>query len=193
MLNNNNPAFKSSKWSKVVGCEKSAYNLRLFVRLLVFLQHETPKTMKINVNGNEVEAYALIMKKENALEILRGEKTIEIRVDSPKYVKMFTDQEQVERNRKAEAEGRDEWESPLRKDIGFVHFYNYAGTWSLDCEIDEIGTASLIKDDIDFLNEEYGFHDFDDQWQEFEGKPEEEIPFFFYLHIAAIVGHRGLE
>ena len=26
--------------------------------------------MKINVNGNEVEAYALIMKKENALEIL---------------------------------------------------------------------------------------------------------------------------
>ncbi len=59
--------------------------------------------MKINVNGNEVEAYALIMKKENALEILRGEKTLEIRVDSPRYVKMFTDQEQVERNRKAEA------------------------------------------------------------------------------------------
>ena len=149
--------------------------------------------MKINVNGNEVEAYALIMKRENALEILRGEKTIEIRVDSPRYVKMFTDQEQVERNRKAEAEGRDEWESPLRKDIGFVHFYNYAGTCSLDCEIDEIGTASLIKDDIDFLNEEYGFHDFDNEWQQYEGKPEEEIPFFFYIHIAAIVGHQGLE
>ena len=147
--------------------------------------------MKINVNGNEVEAYALIMKKENALEILRGTKTIEIRSANTKYEKMFTDQEQLAKNREAAKEGSDEWQVPIRKDIGFVHFYNYANTWALDCEIDEIGTASLTKEDIE--NQEFGFHDFDDQWQEFEGKPEEEIPFFFYLHIAAIVGHRGLE
>ncbi|MBQ8958643.1 MAG: hypothetical protein IJ057_09140 [Bacteroidales bacterium] len=39
--------------------------------------------MKININGNEVEAYALIMRKENALEILRGTKTVELRAESP--------------------------------------------------------------------------------------------------------------
>ncbi len=149
--------------------------------------------MKINVNGNEVEAYALIMKKENALEILHGKKTVEIRLESPKYLKMFTDQAKVERNRKARAEGRDEWQVPIRNDIGFVHFYNYANTWALDCEIDEIGTVSPIKEDAEFLAQEFGCHEFDDAWQEYEGKPDEEIPFYFYLHINAIAGHRGLE
>lgn len=149
--------------------------------------------MKISINGNEVEAYALIMRKENALEILHGKKTIELRAESPKYVKMFSNQEQVARNRKAEAEGRDEWESPLRKDVGYVHFYNYNNTWSLDCEIDELGTVSPIKEDAEFLAQEFGCHEFDDAWQEYEGKPDEEIPFYFYLHINGIVGHRGLE
>lgn len=149
--------------------------------------------MKINVNGNEVEAYALIMKKENALEILNGTKTLEIRVDNSKYERMFTDPKKVAENRQAEAEGRDEWRSPLRTDVAYVHFYNYANTWALDCEIDDIGTAFLTKEDIGFLNREYGFHDYDNEWQEYIGRPEDEIPFFFYLHIAAIVGHRGLE
>lgn len=149
--------------------------------------------MKINVNGNEVEAYALIMKKENALEILHGKKSVEIREASSKYEKMFTDQEQLAKNREAAEEGRDEWQVPIRNDIGFVHFYNYANTWALDCEIDEIGTASLTREDVESLREDFGFHDLDNEWQEFEGKPIEEVPFFFYLHISAIVGHRGLE
>lgn len=149
--------------------------------------------MKIQVNGHEEEAYALIMRKENALEILHGSKTVEIRAFNSKYEKLFTDQEQMKRNRQAEAEGRDEWQVPVRSDVAFVHFYNYNNTWSLDCEIDEIGTASMTKEDVEFLNQEFGFHDLDNDWQEFDGRPDEEIPFFFYIHIVAVVGHRGLE
>lgn len=149
--------------------------------------------MKINVNGNEVEAYALIMKKENALEILRGAKTIEIRSANTKYEKMFTDQEQLAKNREAAKEGRDDWQVPIRNDIGFVHFYNYANTWALDCEIDEIGTVSPVKEDAEFLAQEFGCHEFDGAWQEYEGKPEEEIPFYFYLHITSVVSQRGLQ
>lgn len=161
---------------------------------LLPLRHETRNEMRINVNGNEVEAYDLIMKKENALEILRGEKTIEFRSDGLSYRRMFTDKEQLERNKQAEKDGRgDDWQVPVRSDVGFVHFRNYNNTWSLDCEIDEIGTVSPVKEDAEFLAQEFGCHEFDDAWQEYEGKPEEEIPFYFYLHIAAIVGHRGLQ
>lgn len=149
--------------------------------------------MKITVDGQKEEAYALIMRKENALEILHGTKTVEIREANSKYEKMFTDQDRLEKNRQAEAEGRDEWQVPVRTDVAFVHFYNYNNSWSLDCEIDEIGTASLTKEDVDFLNQEFGFHELDNEWQEFEGKPDDEIPFFFYLHIKGIVAHRGLE
>lgn len=149
--------------------------------------------MKINVNGQQEEAYALIMKKENALEILHGEKNLEIRVASSKYEKLFTDYKQLAKNKRAAAEGSGDWQVPIRNDIAFVHFYNYANSWTLDCEIDEIGTASMTKEDVDFLNQEFGFHDFDNEWQQYEGRSEEEIPFFFYIHIASIVGQRGLE
>ena len=149
--------------------------------------------MKITVDGQKEEAYALIMRKENALEILHGTKTVEIREANSKYEKMFTDQDRLEKNRQAEAEGRDEWQVPVRTDVAFVHFYNYNNSWSLDCEIDEIGTASLTEEDVDFLNQEFGFHELDNEWQEFVGKPDDEIPFFFYLNIKGIVAHRGLD
>ena len=36
--------------------------------------------MKIDYNGQEIEAYSLIMTKENALDILNGKKSIETRM-----------------------------------------------------------------------------------------------------------------
>lgn len=148
--------------------------------------------MRINVNGQQEEAYDLIMKKENAMEILNGAKTIEIRQGSPHFEKMFTDYEQLAKNKQSASEGRDEWQVPIRNDIAFLHFRNYISSWSLDCEIDEIGTVTPTKEDAEFLAQEFGCHEFDDAWQEYEGKPDEEIPYYFYIHIAAIVGHHGL-
>ena len=151
-------------------------------------------TMKIQVNGHEEEAYALIMRKEHALEILRGEKILEIRWYSEKYWGMFIDKGVLEANRKARAEGRtDDIKPPYRTDIHYVHFYNYNNTWSLDCEIDGIGRAFLTREDIEYLNDRYDFHDYDNEWQQYEGMREDETPLFFYLHIASVVGHRGLE
>ena len=46
--------------------------------------------MTIKYKDQEIEAYPLIMRKEKALDILRGKKTIEIRKFSGKYEKMFT-------------------------------------------------------------------------------------------------------
>ena len=47
--------------------------------------------MTIEVNGKPVEAYHLIMKKENALDILKGKKKVEIRAFSEKYNYLFID------------------------------------------------------------------------------------------------------
>lgn len=43
--------------------------------------------MKISYNGQEIEAYSLVMTKENALAILNGKKDIETRMLSTKYEK----------------------------------------------------------------------------------------------------------
>jgi hypothetical protein len=152
------------------------------------------EVMKIKVNNQEVEAYALIMRKVHALDILSGEKTLEIRAFNTKNESLFTDPEKVKHNEKLRAEGRDdECVAPLRTDVEYVHFYDYRNTWHLDVAIDEIGTAWMLKEDIEFLNKEFNFHDYDNEWQQFVNTPIDDVPMFFYLHIAKVVSHHGLK
>lgn len=149
--------------------------------------------MKIEYQGELVEAYDLIMKKVFALEILNGQKTLEIRPYSPFYCSRFIDTQQLEENERRRAAGRkDEILAPYRTDIGFIHFHDYGKTWFLDVAIDEIGTTDMTKEGVAFLAEEFGFHEYDNEWQQFEGKPLEEVPEFFYLHICEIVRQAGL-
>lgn len=149
--------------------------------------------MKINYKGQEAEAYALIMKKENALEILNGKKTVEFRNFTPKYEKMFTDFEQIAKNQDLVAAGREnECLPPFNTDIEAVHFYPYNNSWHLDVLIDEIGTVDITEEGAKFLADTFGCHEMDDQWQQFAHLPKDQIPFMFYLHIDKIVGHHGL-
>ena len=69
---------------------------------------------------------------------------------------------------------------------------NKKSPWYLDVSIDNIGIASMIEEDIKWLNETYDFHDFDNEWQQFVGKPDDEIPYFYYLGIEKVLQHEGL-
>lgn len=148
----------------------------------------------INYKGEEIEAYSLIMRKENALDILRGNKIIETRAFSSKYEKMFTDFYQLEENEKLRKAGReDECQPILRTDIEAVHFYSTGASWTLDVAIDEIGIGEVTEEGIKFMHEEFDFHDFDDQLEMFKKNPPKEIPLFYYLHICEIISHDGLK
>ena len=149
--------------------------------------------MMIVYQGELVEAYDLIMKKAFALEILNGQKTLEIRPYSPFYCSRFVDVHQLEENERRRAAGReDEILAPYRTDIGFIHFHDYGKTWVLDVAIDEIGVSDLTREGVAFLADEFGFHDYDEEWQQYEGMPEDEVPTFFYLHICEVVRQSGL-
>lgn len=148
----------------------------------------------INYKGEGVEAYALIMRKENALEILNGKKTIEIRKFSDKYEKMFTDFKQLEENERLRKMGReDECQSILRTDIEAIHFYSTGAPWHLNVAIDEIGIGEVTEEGVKFMNEEFNFHDFDNEWQKYKDFPREKVPLFYYLHVCEIISHEGLK
>ncbi len=170
---------------------KSAGHVRTIFAMCIATK--TIIIMKIKYNGNEYEAYSLIMRKENALEIFNGTKRVEIRVFTPHYMDMFIDQEKLARNKKIDVGELDasEWSAPL-KDTPCVHFYSPNGGWSLDVSIENIGIASMTQEDIEWLSSEYDFHDYDDEWQQFAGLPEEEIPSFFYICIEKILHSEGL-
>lgn len=148
----------------------------------------------IKYNGQEVEAYSLIMTKANALDILNGKKVIEARKLSSKYEKMFTNFKQLEENERLRKEGREnECQPILRTDIEVIHFYSTGAPWFLDVAIDEIGIGEVTEEGIKFMQEEFGFHEFDEQLEEFKKNPPEETPLFYYLHICEIINHDGLK
>ena len=148
----------------------------------------------IKYNGQEGEAYSLIMTKANALDILNGKKVIEARKLSSKYEKMFTNFKQLEENERLRKEGREnECQPILRTDIEAIHFYSTGAPWFLDVAIDEIGIGEVTEEGIKFMHEEFDFHDFDEQLEEFKKNPPEEIPLFYYLHISEVINHEGLK
>lgn len=148
----------------------------------------------IKYNGQEVEAYSLIMTKANALDILNGKKVIETRKLSSKYEKMFTNFKQLEENERLRKEGREnECQPILRTDIEAIHFYSTGAPWFLDVVIDEIGIGEITEEGLQFMHEEFDFHDFDDLLEEFKKNPPEEIPLFYYLHICEVIDHEGLK
>lgn len=150
--------------------------------------------MKIDYNDRQVEAYALVMKKEYALEILKGSKTVEFRTTSKKYDGMFLDKTILKINETLRKQGRDdECESPFRTDIEAIHFYPYNNSWHLDVAIDEIGIVEISEEGAKFLAEEFGCHEFDDEWQQFADLPEDEIPLVYYIHICEVISHQGLD
>ena len=133
--------------------------------------------MKIKVEGKEVEAYNLLMRKEYAMDIVSGKKTLEIREFKSHYVDMFTDKEQLKK--------------PF-KSVSYVRFHNYDYSWILDVKIDEIGLSTMCQEDIEELAEAFNFHDYDKEWQQFEHLEDDEKPLFYWLHIKEIVSRKGI-
>ena len=149
--------------------------------------------MTIEVNGKPVEAYHLIMKKENALDILNGKKKIEIRSFSKKYNDMFINKELYKEFQEylKDPDGSMELEDCLNE-TEYIYFTNYNKSWYLIVEVLDIAVYKMTQEDVEVLNEDYDFHDFDNEWQQYTDLPEDEIPVFYGLGLADVISHEGL-
>jgi len=137
--------------------------------------------MKIKHNNKEYDAVSFIMKKENAIAILKGEKNVEIRNFSDFYCNMLLDKEIVNKNLK----NKDDYECPM-KEVNFIHFHDYNNSFYLDCAVGGQGIGRLDKETVKMLNEDYNFHDFDEDVEKYDNFSEEDIPPFFYFEVKAL-------
>lgn len=131
-------------------------------------------------NGVQVEAHDLIMRKENAWDIINGKKYLEIRSLSPFYIKRFLVPKRTLNMT------LDAFET---KDVNAVHFHDYNNTWYLDCHlfgVTMLDTHPLCRPLIHALK----CHDFDAEIDENErkGTKEDDTTVFFGLVIDGIIG-----
>jgi hypothetical protein len=184
--------------------------------------------MKIEYNGKQLECISLALRRVFAEQILRGEKTIETRFDNSLISSIMSDKEaearfmQILKNSKMSInkfnkltdEQMNKWLSKLSdEDIQFfeqdnggakkveaIHFYDrHAGKWELNVLVDENGFSSLLQREMEYLQNKYGFHDFDSDIDEAETKVangewnEDDVSCFYWFHISGIINSRGLE
>ena len=152
--------------------------------------------------SEDIECLSLIMRKEFAMQILRGEKKVEIRAYSKFYhdrlfdrrVTAWSDAKAAE----MEASGATEDEvdafladcvdllAPLRP-VKKIRFHNYDNTWYLEAECTENYQVAVVRDQVEELKSLYGCDEFDEMLEELEKKKAKDRPLYFYFVIGRIL------
>lgn len=144
--------------------------------------------MTIEYKGQQVEAYDLLMKKQFALDIIEGRKTVEVRSFTDHYISRFLDKEVMKRNQKRKLKMNDPAYENEFKDIWFIHFHDYNNSWYLDVAIDTVGMCIVDSFDIERLMAEYpGFSDLLEDAKKNDSLPDDDKPMIFYFVIDEIV------
>lgn len=138
-----------------------------------------------------VECLNLIMRKEFAEEILRGEKKVEFRAYSKHYIDRLVDKEVCNF---VDLKGGEPIVEVLFHDfinevrpVKKIHFHNYNNSWFLDVECSENGLIACVKEEVEYLNKEFDSHDLDEELATYEKGKINNRPYYFYFVVSKIL------
>lgn len=134
-----------------------------------------------------IECLNLIMRKEFAMQILKGEKKLEFRGYTEHYASRLIDKDvdnwMNDHLNEEEAMVFVNHNRPVKK----IHFHNYSNSWFLDVECNLNDYIAVIDKDIDWLREYYDCHEFDEMLDSFNKRKEQNRPMYFFFELGRII------
>lgn len=115
-----------------------------------------------------LEKLNLVMRKVNAEEIIRGEKTVEFRACSDHFMSRLFDNDTLKwfDAHADDNEVNSAIESGLLapgalREVHTIHYHNYGNTWFLDVSLKDNGMMPVSDEAIKTMQEKFGSHELD--------------------------------
>ena len=149
-----------------------------------------------NVKRSEnIKCLNLLLKKEFAEEIIKGNKKVEFRAYSKHYMDRLYDKALLDYGDKniPDEDMNDfvDFARPLRK-VEKIHFHNYNNSWSLDVEVIDNWTVAVTRDEVESLQMDYDCHELDEMLEDLEKQKAKNRPIFFFFAMGEILSREGI-
>ena len=143
-------------------------------------------------DAEDIEVLNLLMLRKNANEILKGNKSVELRIYSELHCNRLYDKNVLnflnrhEGNKEVQQALEQGFIEPLRM-VNKIHFHNYTNSWFLDVECKANDTMALIPSDVKFLQDSFGFHELDKPLRDMEARKEKKRPVYFWFALGDVI------
>lgn len=143
-------------------------------------------------NAKPVECLNLLLRKQFAQQILKGEKKVEFRAYSQHYCERLIDKDVDNWMQDHVDDEEAMFFANNVRPVKRIHFHNYNNSWSLDVECERNDFVALIDKDVEYLNEAYDCHELDEQLKDFNARKDQNRPLYFYFAIGKVIDSVGL-
>lgn len=143
-------------------------------------------------NAKPVECLNLLLRKEFAQQILKGEKNVEFRAFSEHYVNRLIDSDVDNWMQEHVDDGEAMFFANHVRPVKKIHFHNYNNSWTLDVECKHNDYVFLVDRDVEILHREFDCHELDDQLADFNKRKEQNRPIYFYFALGKVLDSFGL-